>query len=82
LRSKDVTLEERVNGSMFITLHDVRLPFREITARPEKQQKPARTFRQRKGHTPSSDHPWNKWNRQLLISMRVRAKKPMEVATL
>jgi transposase len=79
--SKEVMVEERVNGSMLITHHDVRLPFREITARPEKQQKPTRTFQQRKGHTPSDDHPWRKWNGQLFKSMRGQGKKPMEVAT-
>jgi transposase len=82
VRAKQVTVEERVNGSMLITHHDVRLPFREITARPEKQHEPARTFRQRKGHTPSADHPWKKWNSQLFKSMRGQGKKPIEVATL
>jgi len=65
VRSKEVTVEENVNGSMVITLNDVRFPFREITARPEKQQKPASMIRHRKGHAPSVDHPWRKANHQL-----------------
>ena len=76
------SVEERVNGSMLIAHHDVRLPFREITARPEKQHKPTRMFHQRKGHTPSADHPWKKCNTQLFKSLRGQGKKPMEVATL
>ena len=81
VRSKDVTVEERVNGSMLITLNDVRLPFREITARPEKQRKPASMHRHRKGHTPSVDHPWNKWNGKLFRQMRGQGKRSMVAAT-
>jgi hypothetical protein len=80
VRTKEVTVEERVNGSMLITFNDVRLPFREITTRPEKQQKPAHTRRHRKP-TPSSDHPWNKWNSQLFRQMRGQGKRPMVAAT-
>jgi transposase len=81
VRSKEVTVEERVNGSMLITLNDVRLPFREITVRPEKAKAPTHVPRYKK-HTPSADHPWNKWNRRLFRQMRGQGKKPMEVATL
>jgi transposase len=81
LRSKEVTVEERVNGSMFITLDDVRLPFREITARPQKQQKPAKRPRHRKGHTPAVDHPWNKCNGRLFRQMRGQRKRSMVTAT-
>jgi transposase len=81
VRTKEVTVEERVNGSMFITLDDVRLPFREITARPQKQQKPANRPRHRKGHTPAVDHPWNKWNGRLFRQMRGQRKRSMVIAT-
>ncbi|MGO9612321.1 MAG: ISNCY family transposase [Dissulfurispiraceae bacterium] len=80
--AKEVTVEERVNGSMFITHRDVRLPFREITVRPAKQQKPPRMFQYKKGHTPAADHPWKKWNGHLFKSMRGQGKKPLEVATV
>lgn len=79
IRSKEVTVEERVNGSMLITFNDVRLPFREITTRPEKQQKPAHIRRHKKS-TPSADHPWNKWNSQLFRQMRGQSKRPMVAA--
>jgi hypothetical protein len=65
-----VTVEERVNGSMLITLSGVRLEFRQITARPQKEQKLACKARHRKGHTPPVDHPWNKWNGRLFRQMR------------
>ena len=80
IRSKEVTVEERVNGSMFITVNNIRLPFREITARPEKQHKPAHIRRHNKP-TPSADHPWNKWNSQLFRQMRGQGKRPMVAAT-
>jgi hypothetical protein len=80
IRSKEVTVEERVNGNMLITFNDVRLPFREITTRPEKQQKPAH-IRRHKKPTPAANHPWNKWNSQLFRQMRGQGKRPMVAAT-
>jgi transposase len=82
VKSKEVMVQERVDGSMLITNNDVTLPFREIMARPEKQQKPRGMLHHRKGHTPAADHPWNKYNRQLFHKMRGQGKKPLEVATL
>ena len=80
VRTKEVTVEERVNGSMLITFNDVRLPFREITTRPEKQQKPAH-IRRHKKPTPSASHPWNKCNNQLFRQMRWQGKRPMVATT-
>jgi transposase len=79
--AKKVLMQERVDGEMLITHNDVRLPFREITTRPEKQQKPASMLRHSKGHTPSVDHPWKKWNGKLFRHMRGQGKKPMVAAT-
>jgi hypothetical protein len=39
VRPKAVTVEKRFDGSMFITLNGVRLPFRQKTAEPENHQK-------------------------------------------
>jgi transposase len=80
IRTKEVTVEERVNGSMLITFNDVRLPFREITTRPEKQHKPARIRRHNKP-TPSADHPWKKTNSQLFRQMRWQVKRPLVATT-
>lgn len=80
VRTKEVTVEERVNGSMLITFNDVRLPFREITTRPEKQQEPVH-IRRHKKPTPPADHPWNKYNCQLFRQMRGQGKRPMVATT-
>jgi transposase len=80
VRTKEVTVEERVNGSMLITFNDVKLPFREITTRPEKQQKPAHIRRHKKS-SPSADHPWNRYNGQLFRQMRWQGKRPMVATT-
>jgi transposase len=80
VKSKKVLVEERVNGKMLITHNDVSLKFKEITARPERQQKPSRILRQRKGHTPSADHPWRKSNYQLFNKRLNQRKKVIEVA--
>jgi hypothetical protein len=80
IRSKEVTVEERINGSMFVTFNDVRLPFREITTRPEKQKKPTHIQR-RKKRTPSANHPWNRYNGRLFRQMRWQDKRPMVAAT-
>jgi hypothetical protein len=78
--SKKVFVEERVNGRMLITHNGTSLTFKEITTRPEKQQKPSRVYRQRKGHTPAVDHPWRKLNYQLFTKRPKRRKKLIEVA--
>jgi len=80
VKSKNVLVQERVNGRMLITHNDVSLKFKGITTRPEKQQKPARILRHRKGHTPSADHPWRKANYQLFNKRQNRREKLIEVA--
>ena len=80
VKSKKVLVQERVNGTMLITHNDVSLKFKEITTRPEKQQKPDRILRNRKGHTPSADHPWRKSNYQLFGKRQNQRKKLIEVA--
>jgi hypothetical protein len=82
VRAKELLIEEMINGSMFISHKDIRLPFREITARPEKEDEKTPAPRLRKGHTPSAHHPWRKGNRQLFIQMCRQSKKPMETAGL
>jgi hypothetical protein len=79
--SKEVTVEERINGTMLITHNDEKVPFREITARPEKQPKLVRTNRHRKRHSPSVNHPWNKYNGMLFRHMRGQSKRPMAATT-
>ena len=79
--SKKVFVQERVNGKMLITHNDVNVKHKEITTRPEKQQKPVRILHKRKGHTPAVDHPWRQFNYQLFRKPFNRPKKMIEVAT-
>lgn len=80
VKSKEVTVEERVNGSMFIALNDFRLPFREITARPEKPKVPVRV-RHYKSHPQPANHPWKKSNHNLFRKMRLQNQKPLAATT-
>ena len=61
-KARKVQVEERINGTMVITYEDSRLRFKEITERPEKQQKESImfTFKKRKTYIPPSNHPWRK----------------------
>ena len=74
VRAKEVMVEEMVDGRMFIRDKDVRVAFREITARPEKQHEKT-TMPRKKGHTPSPDHPWHKSNRQFFYTRQKQQKK-------
>ena len=80
LKSKKVLVEERVDGRMFIIHNDASLKFKEITIRPEKQQKSARILRYRKRHTPPADHPWKRSNSQLFNKRQNWRKKLAWVA--
>lgn len=59
LRTKKVTVEERLNGRMFITHKGKALRFKEINSRPFKE-KPQKPFKIRKRYIPPKDHPWRK----------------------
>lgn len=56
--AKEVIVEERVNGSMFIAYKDTNLRFKEITARPKKEQKEPDMHTPKKAYIPPKDHPW------------------------
>jgi|GEM_PF-6475748 hypothetical protein len=60
--------------------NDDRLKFKEITTRPEKQQKPVNMHRKRKVHIQSADHPWRKWNMQVSDKPGNQRDKLIEVA--
>ena len=58
-RAKKVVVEERVDGSMAITYKDKAFKFKEITARPKKEEpKRMYEFKIRKVYVPPSTHPW------------------------
>ena len=61
VRGTRVIVQERLDGSLVIVYKDQRLRFREITARPLKEQKEQPVvIRIRKPPVPSLDHPWRR----------------------
>ncbi len=69
VKTRKVTVEERLNGSLHITSDVASLKYREITERP-KREAPAKSLRPRKTYIPPKDHPWRRW--QLRKSLTAR----------
>lgn len=62
IRTKKVTVEERINGSMLITHKDKALKFKEISFRPKKEEpKKMYEFKIKKVYIPPKDHPWKRY---------------------
>ena len=60
--TKDVIVEERISGSMYITHNNKALGFKEIYSRPLKgKEKPQKPFKIRKKYIPPKNHPWRKY---------------------
>ena len=60
VRTKKVTVEERVNGSLHITSNGGQLRYRQSEERP-KTEKTEKTLKPRKRYIPPKDHPWREW---------------------
>ena len=58
--TKDVMVEERINGRMHITHNNKALGFKEIDSIPLKE-KPQKPFKIRKKYIPPKNHPWRKY---------------------
>ena len=58
--SKQVTVEERVDGSVRIRSAGVNVRYRQITERAKKAVPEAKTPKPRKLYVPPKDHPWRK----------------------
>ena len=58
--SKQVTVEERVDGSVWIRSAGVNVWYRQITERAKKAVPEAKTPKPRKLYVPPKDHPWRK----------------------
>ena len=81
--AKTVMLEEKVNGSMFITHNNVRLPFREILVRPEILKEPVPAHPPRiMPAKPIPDHPWRKRDTFVYKKMRNQGSKPLQAANV
>jgi hypothetical protein len=63
VNTKEVTVEERINGRLFITHNQIKLNYKEITNRPEKkvEPRPYTSLEPRKRHIPPPDHPWRNY---------------------
>lgn len=72
VRTKKVIVEERVDGSIFITHKDTNLRFAEITTRPEKEQKKPGAHTSKKTYTPPKDHPWRSFKLPGSINLKER----------
>jgi transposase-like protein len=61
VRGSKVMVQDRLDGSLVMTYRGQRLRFKEIIARPIKDQKEQPVIvRIRKPYTPRSDHPWRR----------------------
>jgi hypothetical protein len=66
-RARQVTVEERLDGTLHITYKGRELPYRAIPARrPKEAPEPPRALHAKKPWTPPADHPW----RRLLLPKR------------
>ncbi len=62
VRTKNVMVEERVDGSMVIRHKDAELKFKEIFDRPKKEEsKKTYEFRLKRVYAPLADHPWRRF---------------------
>jgi len=64
VKTRKVTVEERMDGSLHITHKGLDLNYREITTRPAKEnpKKPA-VIQEKQGRYQSPDHPWKRLRR-------------------
>jgi hypothetical protein len=58
--AKRVIIQEKINGKMDITHGDIRLRYKEITERPQREQKkpPIFIIKKKKKYIPAANHPW------------------------
>jgi len=79
--TRKVTVEERINGRMFITYKDKNLRYKQITQRPPKEEpKKPDIFKPKKIYIPPDDHPWRKF--KLPGSLNFEEKKEVLVGAL
>lgn len=64
IRSKEVVVEERINGSLFITYNNRALRYKQIAAQPKKtEEKPDKPgiLVKKEPYAISQDHPWKRF---------------------
>lgn len=60
IRAKKVVIQERLDGTLWITHQGQKLRYCEITARPIRVQEPVEKRRVSRISKPSTDHPWRR----------------------
>ena len=70
IRTKEVTVEERLNGYLLITYKGRALRYKKITQRLKKTEEPPKI---RKIYIPPKDHPWR--NFRVADSSKLEAKE-------
>ena len=68
---KKVTVEERINGKLYITYKGRRLKYKAITTRLKKEKPKPKA---RKVTRPSPDHPWRKDSYKKILEKKARLK--------
>lgn len=61
VKARKVTIEERLNGALYIVSNATSLKYRVITKRPKKETTAKKSRRRRKLYVPPKDHPWRQW---------------------
>ena len=61
IRTSKVLVQDRIDGSMIMTYKGRSLRFKEISARPVRENRVPVGVRKRKLYTPPSDHPWRRF---------------------
>ena len=61
VRTRKVTVQERLNGSMHIVVDAKSLKYKEITERSGKETTTKRSSKPGKPYVPPKDHPWRRW---------------------
>jgi len=77
IRTKQVIVEERLNGRMYINYNGFTLKYRLIDVKPPKPKQP---YEPRNKYTPPRDHPWRKF--KLLGSLNFEEKEEVLVGAL
>lgn len=72
IKAKWVTIEERLSGTLHIIYEGVKVKFKEITERPQKQQKPANKIRKNRSRALSPDHPYKKMKEMIYKNKMLR----------
>ncbi|MFH1238919.1 MAG: ISNCY family transposase [bacterium] len=74
VRAKKLLVEERINGSLFITHQETNLSYRVIALRPKKEPRELAVHMPKKGHIPPKDHPWRKFRLPGSINFKEKEK--------